>query len=66
MHRLGISILGGFVLIYLESLLVMKFNGYSSLHFATMSKFLTVWSINFFLLYSFFMTIGRKFTPSED
>ncbi len=52
MMRIGASIILGFVLILLQSFIVMKFNHYSSIQFAKPHYIVTVWILNFFFSYS--------------
>ncbi len=52
MHKLALSLIGGFILIYLQSLLVMKWNGYTSIVFHNVSILFTLWAINVFIVFS--------------
>ncbi|QED48241.1 hypothetical protein [Cytobacillus dafuensis] len=52
MVRLGISGIGGFILIFLEVYIVMFLKGYQSIEFGGISPFISVWAMNFFLLFS--------------
>ncbi|WP_134698510.1 hypothetical protein [Ammoniphilus sp. YIM 78166] len=52
MHKLALSLIGGFVLIYLQSLLVMKWNGYTSIVFQDISMLFTLWAVNVFIVFS--------------
>ncbi|MBS4190834.1 hypothetical protein KHA94_11630 [Bacillus sp. FJAT-49705] len=52
MVRVGISGIGGFILIFLEVYIVMFLKGYQSIEFGGISPFISVWAMNFFLLFS--------------
>ena len=51
MVRMAASVVFGFVLMYLQSLLVMKWNHYSSIQFQEMSHIFLIWGINFFCVF---------------
>jgi len=44
--RTGISLVAGFVLLFIQALLVMKINGYSTIQFTAPMGILTVWLTN--------------------
>jgi hypothetical protein len=52
MIRSATAFLASFVLVYLQSIIVMKINGYSSIHFDNMLHLTIVWIVNFFLSFS--------------
>ena len=65
MHKLSLSLIGGFVLIYLQSLLVMKFNGYTSIVFQDVSMLFTLWAVNVFLVFSLLAGFRRQLRETE-
>lgn len=52
MIRMAVSGVLGFILIFIESLIVMHFKGYETIDFGGMSSFIGVWSMNFFLVFA--------------
>jgi hypothetical protein len=42
----------GFIMVYFQSLIVMKINGYTSIQFDNMTYLITVWIVNVFLVFS--------------
>jgi hypothetical protein len=52
MIRAGISMVIGFIMVYFQSLIVMKINGYTSIQFDNMTYLITVWIVNVFLVFS--------------
>ncbi|MDQ0155046.1 hypothetical protein [Robertmurraya andreesenii] len=57
MIRTTIAGIGGFVLIFIESYIVMLLKGYSTIDFGGMAPFISVWAMNFFFLFSIFTHI---------
>lgn len=52
MIRFAASFVLGFVLIYAQSLIVMKLNGYASIHFPNLLQLTIVYVVNFFLSFA--------------
>ncbi len=48
---------GGFVLVFIESYIVLLLKGYHSIEFGGIAPFISVWAMNFFLLFSIFTHI---------
>lgn len=42
----------GFVLIFVESMIVMKLKGYSTIEFGGLAPFVNVWAMNFFFVFA--------------
>jgi hypothetical protein len=42
----------GFILIFIESLIVMQLKGYETIEFGGMAPFINVWAMNFFLVFA--------------
>lgn len=51
MFRFAASTVLGFVLLYVQSLIVMKLNGYTSIHFSNLYDLAVVWVIDFFIVF---------------
>lgn len=52
MLRIAFAGVGGFVLVFIESYIVMFLKGYQTIEFGGFSPFIGVWAMNFFLLFS--------------
>lgn len=52
MIRMSIAGMAGFILVFFEGFIVMKLKGYSSFDFGGITPFVSVWAMNFFLLFS--------------
>lgn len=52
MQRTFISFIGSFFLVFIEVYLVLLFKGYETIEFGTIGPFISVWAMNFFLLFS--------------
>lgn len=57
MIRTAIAFVGGFVLIIIESFIVMGIKGQNTIQFNTLMDFATIWVMNFFLLFTLFSHI---------
>lgn len=57
MIRMTVAGVGGFVLVFVESYIVMFLKGYTTIEFGGMAPFLSVWAMNFFLLFTIFTHI---------
>lgn len=52
MIRFAASFVLSFVLIYIQSVIVMKLNGYTEIHFGNLTQLTIVYIVNFFLVFS--------------
>lgn len=52
MIRAAVAGVMGFILIFIESLIVMKLKGYSTIEFGGIAPFINVWAMNFFLVFA--------------
>lgn len=52
MQRTFISFIGGFFLVFIEAYLVLLIKGYETIEFGTIGPFISVWAMNFFLLFT--------------
>ncbi|MEQ2525557.1 hypothetical protein EKG37_12035 [Robertmurraya yapensis] len=57
MIRMTAAGIGGFLLVFLESYIVMLLKGYYTIEFGGMAPFVSVWAMNFFLLFAIFTHI---------
>jgi hypothetical protein len=52
MIRMTLAGVIGFILIFIESLIVMQLKGYETIEFGGMAPFINVWAMNFFLVFA--------------
>ncbi|MFO1444790.1 hypothetical protein KDN24_16605 [Bacillus sp. Bva_UNVM-123] len=50
MIRILAAGIGGFILVFIESYIVLYFKGYHTIEFGGIRPFVNVWAMNFFLL----------------
>lgn len=66
MHKLALSVIAGFILIYIQSLMVMKWNGYTSIEFENLSLLFSLWSVNVIMMYSLIFNFRKTFRESDN
>lgn len=54
MLRTIVAGIGGFFLVFIETFLVMKLKGWHSIEIGGIAPFVSVWSMNFFFLFTMF------------
>ena len=52
MVRMAVAGVFGFILVFIESYIVMQLKGYQTIEFGGISPFISVWAMNFFMLFS--------------
>jgi hypothetical protein len=52
MIRAAVSGVLGFILVFIESMIVMKLKGYSTIDFGGIAPFINVWAMNFFFVFA--------------
>lgn len=52
MIRMAVAGILGFILIFIESLIVMKLKGYVTIEYGGLAPFISVWAMNFFLVFA--------------
>ncbi len=52
MIRMAAAGVLGFILIFIESMIVMKLKGYVTIDFGGLVPFINVWAMNFFLVFA--------------
>jgi hypothetical protein len=52
MIKIGLSGVVSFILLYIESLIVMQLKGMQTIEFGDMTSFINVWAMNFFFVYA--------------
>jgi lipopolysaccharide export LptBFGC system permease protein LptF len=66
MVRMSIAGVGGFILVFIESYIVMQFKGYQTIDFGGISPFISVWAMNFFLLFSILTQVKDWYLRKEE
>lgn len=52
MIRMAVAGVLGFILIFIESMIVMKLKGYVTIEYGGLVPFINVWAMNFFLVFA--------------
>lgn len=65
MLRMAVAGIGGFVLVFIESYIVLLIKGYQTIEFGGFSPFVSVWTMNFFLLFSIFTHVKFWYDERE-
>lgn len=52
MIRAALAGVLGFILVFIESMIVMYFKGYQTIEFGGIAPFVSVWTMNFFLVFA--------------
>lgn len=52
MIRAAVASVVGFILLFIESMIVMKLKGYQTIEFGELTPFINVWAMNFFFVYA--------------
>ncbi|MCM3588116.1 hypothetical protein M3182_20645 [Mesobacillus maritimus] len=66
MVRMSIAGVAGFILVFIESYIVMQFKGYQTIEFGGISPFVSVWAMNFFLLFTMFTQLKNWYLEREE
>nr|WP_263323405.1 hypothetical protein [Neobacillus sp. Marseille-Q6967] len=72
MIRMAVSSVLGFILIFIESMIVIKLKGYHGIEFGGLAPFINLWAMNFFLVYCILTQVTNwyqervGFEKSED
>lgn len=65
MVRIGLAGVVGFVLIYIESLIAMQLKGGAAIVFDGIPSFMSIWSMNFFLVFAMLTQFVQWFENRE-
>ncbi|MCM2534045.1 hypothetical protein NDK43_18855 [Neobacillus pocheonensis] len=55
----------GFILIFLESMIVMYLKGYQTIEFGGLAPFINVWAMNFFFVFSILTQLTNWYENRE-
>lgn len=66
MIRCAISAVVGFILIFIECMIVMKFKGYQTIEFGGIAPFINVWAMNFFFVFAILTQVINWYETREE
>ncbi|MFJ5714386.1 hypothetical protein [Neobacillus sp. NPDC093127] len=56
----------GFILIFIESMIVMKLKGYVTIEFGGLAPFINVWAMNFFFVFAILTQVNNWYMNKES
>jgi hypothetical protein len=65
MIRMAVAGVIGFILIFIESMIVIHLKGYETIEFGGMAPFINVWAMNFFLVFSILTQLTNWYENRE-
>jgi hypothetical protein len=65
MIRAAIAGVVGFVLIFIESMIVMKLKGLETIEFGGLTPFVNVWAMNFFFVFAILTQVTNWYMNKE-
>ncbi|MEH7504036.1 hypothetical protein V7152_18810 [Neobacillus drentensis] len=66
MIRATIAGVVGFVLIFIESMIVMKLKGLETIEFGGLAPFINVWAMNFFFVFAILTQVTNWYVNKES
>lgn len=66
MLRAAIAGVVGFVLVFIESMIVMKLKGYVTIEFGGIAPFINVWAMNFFFVFAIITQVTNWYYNRES
>jgi hypothetical protein len=66
MLRAAIAGVLGFVLVFIESMIVMKLKGYVTIEFGGIAPFINVWAMNFFFVFAIITQVTNWYYNRES
>ncbi|MBT2697482.1 hypothetical protein J7E79_08655 [Bacillus sp. ISL-40] len=66
MIRAAIAGVVGFVLIFIESMIVMKLKGLETIEFGGLAPFINVWAMNFFFMFAILTQLTNWYMNKES
>ena len=66
MIRMAVAGVLGFILIVIESMIVMYFKGYETIEFGGLASFINVWAMNFFLVFAILTQLTNWYENREE
>ena len=65
MVKAGVAGVVGFVLIFIESMIVMKLKGYETIEYGGITPFINVWAMNFFFIYAILTQVTNWYVNKQ-
>ena len=56
----------GFVLIFIESMIVMKLKDYETIQYGGITPFINVWAMNFFFVYAILSQVTKWYENKQE
>ncbi|WP_462408652.1 hypothetical protein [Neobacillus sp. Marseille-QA0830] len=66
MIRAAVAGFAGFILVFIESMIVMKLKGYVTIEFGGLAPFINVWAMNFFLVFAIMTQITNWYYNKHE
>ncbi|MCH6268458.1 MULTISPECIES: hypothetical protein [Neobacillus] len=66
MIRAAVAGVVGFILIFIESMIVMKFKGYATIEFGGLTPFINVWAMNFFAVFAILTQVTNWYVNRQS
>lgn len=66
MLRAAVAGVVGFILIFIESMIVMKLKGLETIEFGGIAPFINVWAMNFFFVFAIFTQVSNWYINKEN
>ncbi|WP_318502485.1 hypothetical protein [Bacillus sp. T3] len=66
MIRCAVSAVVGFILIFIESMIVMKLKGYETIEFGGIAPFMNVWAMNFVFVFAILTQVINWYETREE
>jgi hypothetical protein len=66
MIRAAVAGVIGFILIFIESMIVMKFKGLETIEFGGLAPFINVWAMNFFFVFTILTQVINWYMNKAD
>ncbi|MEH7483156.1 hypothetical protein V7157_19235 [Neobacillus drentensis] len=66
MIRAAIAGVVGFVLIFIESMIVMRLKGLETIEFGGLAPFINVWAMNFFFMFAILTQVTNWYMNKES
>ena len=66
MVRAAVAGVVSFILIFIESMIVMKLKGYETIEFGGMAPFINVWAMNFFFVFAILTQVTNWYVNKAD
>lgn len=65
MVRMAVAGVFGFILIFIEGLIVMILRGYETIQYGGLQPFISVWTMNFFLVFAILTQVTNWYENRE-